>query len=101
MTAEAANAFIDHLETDPALVGRIDAVRAHPTAVLAIVRNAGFDVAAEDIRDAFGERFGDQLGEAELEQLAGGLSPDVAVNIALFLAGNPAQPAAFSAAAAS
>ncbi len=101
MTTEAANAFIDYLDTDPALVGRINAVREHASAVLAIVRNAGFDVSADEVRDAFGERFGDQLGEADLELLAGGLSPDVAVNIALFLAGNPSQPAAFSAAAAS
>lgn len=101
MTAEAADAFIDCLDTDPGLVGRINAVRELPSAVLAIVRNAGFDVTAEEVRDAFAERFGGYLGDAELALLAGGLSTDVAVSIALFLAGNPSQPAAFSAAAAS
>lgn len=100
MALDAAQSFLDALDDDPALVRRIDAVSASPSSVLAIVRNAGFDVTGEQVRDAFCERFGEQLDEEQLAAVAGGLTNDLAVGLTLFLAGHPSQAVAFSAAAA-
>jgi len=73
MSVEQAEAFMDRVESDEAFAAELDSLKDDQAAVQAAVVAAGFDATPDEIRDAFVDRFGDQLTEEQLAAIAGGL----------------------------
>ncbi len=73
MSVEQAEAFMDRVESDEAFAAELESLKADQAAVQAVVVAAGFDATPDEIRDAFADRFGDQLTEEQLAAVAGGL----------------------------
>ena len=71
MTIADAQAVMDRMESDEAFAQRIKDAGG-PDASLAILKGEGFDVSAQDMRDAAIDRYGDQLTNEQLDVLAGG-----------------------------
>ena len=76
MSVEEAEAFMTRVESDEAFAAELESMRDDQAAVQAAVVAAGFDATPEEIRDAFVDRFGDELTEEQLAAVAGGLSVD-------------------------
>ena len=76
MSVEQAEAFMDRVESDEAFAAELENMSDDPAAVQAAVVAAGFDATPEEIRNAFVDRFGDQLTEEQLAAIAGGVSED-------------------------
>jgi predicted ribosomally synthesized peptide with nif11-like leader len=76
MTTTAANAALDRIEADQAFATRVKDSGGHEQA-LSILHSEGFDVSQQDMRDAFIDRFGDQLTKEQLDAVAGGIDRDV------------------------
>ena len=74
MSVEQAEAFMNRVESDEAFAAELDSLKDDQPAVQAAVVAAGFDATTDEIRDAFVDRFGDQLTEEQLAAVAGGLS---------------------------
>ena len=72
MSVEQAEAFMDRVESDEAFAAELESLKDDQAAVQAAVVAAGFDATPEEIRDAFVDRFGDQLTEEQLAAIAGG-----------------------------
>jgi predicted ribosomally synthesized peptide with nif11-like leader len=72
MTAEAATAFLDRVETDETLSNELRRLRGDPAAALATVRAAGFDVSSDELREAALERYGGTLTVEQLDRIAAG-----------------------------
>jgi predicted ribosomally synthesized peptide with nif11-like leader len=72
MSVEQAEAFMDRVESDEAFAAELESLKDDQAAVQAAVVAAGFDATPEEIRDAFVDRFGDQLTEEQLATIAGG-----------------------------
>jgi len=72
MSVEQAEAFMDRVESDEAFAAELDSLKDDQAAVQAAVVAAGFDATPEEIRDAFVDRFGDELTEEQLAAIAGG-----------------------------
>jgi predicted ribosomally synthesized peptide with nif11-like leader len=71
MTREAAGAALDRLDTDEGFARRVkDAGSVEGS--LAVLREAGFEVTPEEMRDATVERHGDQLTPEQLDVISGG-----------------------------
>ena len=81
MSVEQAEAFMDRVESDEAFAAELESLKDDQAAVQAAVVAAGFDATPEEIRDAFSDRFGDQLTEEQLAAIAGGLDDQQIVNI--------------------
>jgi hypothetical protein len=66
------------MEADEAFGERVSdaGVEGGPEAALALLRAEGFEASAEEMRDAFLDRFGDQLSQEQLNALAGGIDQD-------------------------
>ena len=73
MSVEQAEAFMNRVESDEAFAAELDSMKDDQAAVKAAVVAAGFDATTDEIRDAFVNRFGDQLTEEQLAAVAGGL----------------------------
>jgi predicted ribosomally synthesized peptide with nif11-like leader len=73
MSVEQAEAFMDRVESDEAFAAELESLKDDQAAVQAVVVAAGFDATPDEIRDAFADRFGDQLTEEQLAAVAGGL----------------------------
>jgi predicted ribosomally synthesized peptide with nif11-like leader len=73
MSVEQAEAFMDRVESDEAFAAELESLKDDQAAVQAAVVAAGFDATPEEIRDAFSDRFGDQLTEEQLAAIAGGI----------------------------
>ena len=73
MSVEQAEAFMNRVESDEAFAAELESLKDDQAAVQAAVVAAGFDATPEEIRDAFADRFGDQLTEEQLATIAGGL----------------------------
>ena len=89
MSVEQAEAFMDRVESDEAFAAELESLKDDQAAVQAAVVAAGFDATPEEIRDAFVDRFGDQLTEEELAAIAGGVDtihPGVAATVAVVVA---------------
>ena len=82
MSVEQAEAFMDRVESDEAFAAELESLKDDQAAVQAAVVAAGFDATPEEIRDAFVDRFGDQLTEEQLAAIAGGVSGKEALLIA-------------------
>lgn len=74
MSKSEAVRFIDAVEADEVLARQVEALQESPEQVLDLVRASGFDVGAEEVREAFLERYGSELTEEQLAAIAGGLT---------------------------
>ena len=74
MSVEQAEAFMDRVESDEAFAAELESLKDDQAAVQAAVVAAGFDATPDEIRDAFVDRFGDQLTEEQLAVIAGGIN---------------------------
>ena len=72
MSVEQAEAFMNRVESDEAFAAELESLKDDQPAVQAAVVAAGFDATTDEIRDAFVDRFGDQLTEEQLAAVAGG-----------------------------
>jgi predicted ribosomally synthesized peptide with nif11-like leader len=72
MTTTAANAAIDRIEADQAFATRVKDAGG-PEQALSILHSEGFDVSQQDMRDAFLDRFGDELSQEQLDAVAAGI----------------------------
>ena len=79
MSVEQAEAFMDRVESDEAFAAELESLKDDQAAVQAAVVAAGFDATPEEIRDAFVDRFGDQLTDEQLATIAGGVDPGIAM----------------------
>jgi len=70
----AARCFIAHLEQDERFATELEGLKDRPQAVLARVQAEGFDVSPVEIRDAYLERYGAELGPEQLDAVAAGLT---------------------------
>ena len=85
MSVEQAEAFMNRLESDEAFAAELASMKDDQAAVQAAVVAAGFDATPDEIRDAFVDRFGNQLTEEQLAAIAGGkeLNPDIIAGIVM------------------
>ncbi len=86
MSVEQAEAFMNRVESDEAFAAELESLKDDQAAVQAAVVAAGFDATPDEIRDAFVDRFGDELTEEQLAAIAGGIDPtdpNFIVNIAI------------------
>ena len=79
MSVEQAEAFMDRVESDEAFAAELESLKDDQAAVQAAIVAAGFDATPDEIRDAFVDRFGDQLTEEQLAAIAGGIDPGIAM----------------------
>ena len=79
MSVEQAEAFMNRVESDEAFAAELESLKDDQAAVQAAVVAAGFDATPDEIRDAFVDRFGDQLTEEQLAAIAGGLDDQTIV----------------------
>ena len=79
MSVEQAEAFINRVESDEAFAAELESLKDDQAAVQAAIVAAGFDATPDEIRDAFVDRFGDQLTEEQLAAIAGGIDPGIAM----------------------
>jgi predicted ribosomally synthesized peptide with nif11-like leader len=77
MSQEQAVAFLDRVESDEDFAKELESLREDPPAVVERVHAAGFDAAPEEIREAFLERYGAELTQEQLDQIAAGTDPAV------------------------
>ena len=75
MTAAAANAVVDRIEADESFAARVKEAGGSE-ASLAVLRAEGFDVTADDMRDALVDRYGDALTTEQLDAIAAGASQE-------------------------
>ena len=76
MSEEQLKAFLEKVKTDTSLQEKLKAA-ADSDAALAIAKDAGFSISAEDLKNAQSE-----ISDAELEAAAGGLNPiDVEISL--------------------
>ena len=73
MSLVDATLFIDRIVVDDEFAQELSELLDNPTDVVFAVRNAGYDVTVDEVRDVFLERFGDVLPEEELAAIAGGI----------------------------
>jgi predicted ribosomally synthesized peptide with nif11-like leader len=73
MSAESATAFLERAESDEAFARDLESVKDDPAAVLAKVRDAGYDVNQDEVKDAFLDRYGAVLTEDQLDTIAAGV----------------------------
>jgi len=76
MSEEQLKAFLEKVKGDTSLQEKLKAA-ADSDAVLAIAKDAGFSISADDLKNAQSE-----ISDAELEAAAGGLNPiDVEISL--------------------
>jgi predicted ribosomally synthesized peptide with nif11-like leader len=77
MSQEQAVAFLDRVESDEAFARELESLRQDPAAALEKVHAAGFDATPDEVREAFLERYGAELTQEQLDQIAAGTDPAV------------------------
>ena len=77
MSEEQLKAFLEKVKADTSLQEQLKAA-ADTDAVLAIAKDAGFSISADDLKNAQSE-----ISEEELEGVAGGTGPTVAAGLGL------------------
>lgn len=75
--ARSAVAFLERLETDEAFAAELESVKDSPDAVLEKVHAAGFDTDPEETLEAFTDRYGVELTEEQLDQIAAGADTEL------------------------
>lgn len=71
MNDPSIDAFLDRLGVDPEFTARLEDVNSDPVAVQQILVAEGFELDPVAMREAFLGRFGSQLTEAQLAEVAG------------------------------
>jgi predicted ribosomally synthesized peptide with nif11-like leader len=72
MSRSDAVAFLERAETDVDFAKEFEPLKDDQQAVLAKVREAGYDVTPDDVLEAFSERYGLELTPEQLDQIAAG-----------------------------
>jgi predicted ribosomally synthesized peptide with nif11-like leader len=67
-----AGRFLDGIETDEAFAQQLEALKDTPDQVLDAERARGYDVDPDDVRDAFLERYSNDLTQEQFDAIAGG-----------------------------
>ena len=78
MTQNDAVAFLERVEGDESFAKELESVKENPDAVVEKVHAAGFDASPDEIRDAFMDRYGVELTQEQLDQIAAGSDVDSA-----------------------
>jgi len=73
MSETDARAFLTRVSEDAAFAAELTVLKEDQAAVLAKVHRAGFDATQDEIRQAFSERYRDELTMEQLDAVAGGL----------------------------
>lgn len=73
MTNDGAQQVLERLESDAEFGERVKSTGTEggPDAAIALLHSEGYDVTAGDMRDAFLDRFGDELSPEQLDAVAG------------------------------
>jgi predicted ribosomally synthesized peptide with nif11-like leader len=77
MSQAQAEAFLDRVESDEDFARELESLREDRPAVLERVHGAGFDATPDEIREAFLDRYGAELTQEQLDQIAAGTDPAV------------------------
>ena len=77
MSQGQAVAFLERVEDDEAFAKELESIKDDPPAVLDKVHAAGFDATPDEIKEAFLERYGAELSQEQLDQIAAGSDPAV------------------------
>lgn len=85
MSKDDVRAFFDRYESDRDFADKLERLVDDPEAVLAAIRAEGYDVAPDDVRDEFLERYGAELTPDQLELVAAGLSTEAEIAIGVTL----------------
>jgi hypothetical protein len=64
--------FLERLESDEDFAREVRSLRDDPQAVGEKVHEAGFDASPDEIREAFIERYGAELTQEQLDEIAAG-----------------------------
>ena len=84
MMSTGAQAVLDRMESDEAFAQRVKDAGG-PEASLELLEREGFEVSAQDMRDALIDRYGDHLTNEQLDALvAGELDPNIAGGLVMF-----------------
>jgi predicted ribosomally synthesized peptide with nif11-like leader len=89
-----ADAFLDRVESDQEFANELDSLKDDPPAVLDKLRAEGFDVAPEEVREAFLDRYGAELTPEQLEQIAAGVTDQEGLLLGVVAVGVVAAAAA-------
>ena len=79
MSEDAAVAFLERVESDEDFARELAALREDPPAVLDRIHAAGFDVEPQEVREAYLERYGSELTQEQMDQIAAGVDPTTVV----------------------
>lgn len=83
MSESEANRFMNDLKTMPELVEKMTSVRSNPEKAFAQVKDLGYDVTKEEIREAYLEFVANELNEDQLQEVVAGLSRGATVGISV------------------
>jgi len=72
MSHTDATKFLDAIETDETFARELEALKDAPDQLLDAARARGFVLEPGEVRDAFLERYGDDLTDEQLAAIAGG-----------------------------
>jgi predicted ribosomally synthesized peptide with nif11-like leader len=78
MSQADAVAFLERVESDESFAKQLESAKDNPDAVVEKVRSAGFDASPDEIREAFTDRYGIELTQEQLDQIAAGSDVDPA-----------------------
>jgi predicted ribosomally synthesized peptide with nif11-like leader len=74
VTTEAAHALLDRVASDKAFSAELAGLGGGvPPEAMARIRAEGFDVTEDEVREAYLERYGDQLTPEQVEKVAAGV----------------------------
>jgi predicted ribosomally synthesized peptide with nif11-like leader len=81
MSVKDAEAFMERAESDRDFAAEIEALGMDQDAVVAKIREAGYDVTPEEMKEAFLDRYGAELTPEQLDAVAAGLSSEAEIGI--------------------
>ena len=94
MSQAQANAFLDRVERDEEFSNKLDSLKEDPPAVLDKIRDEGFDVEPNEVRQAFLDRYGAELTSEQMEQVAAGVTDQEGLVLGVVAVGVVAAAAA-------
>src|SRR4051794_13051652 len=100
MSEEGAVAFLERGEGDEDFATELGSLREDPGAVIERVHAGGVDATPEEIREAFLERYGAELTQEQLDQIAAGTDPTDIAGYTVAAVSGAILVGAFAAAAA-
>ena len=74
MSEQGAVAFLERVEADEDFARELGSLKEDPPAVVERVHAAGFEATPDEIREAFIERYGAELTQEQLDQIAAGVT---------------------------